>query len=477
MATPESFALMIWINDNPVTGNAVRIRQIVEPRKAYHEYRDGETVKVKLARFGIVEGVIAKLGDGTEESKKILEKEIDSPKFIDLVKKYCPNVQRSETVTEETASANTALCTAENKKRKSSKPRAITEKKKKYDLEKAGEELQLAKLKEQVHTGSQNTHSRDVTPPLLTEIRKSTESSHPFNTSTNSAINTGDETLPLQTEIERSAEPCPPLISNTNSGLDIGEVSIPFQIETSRSTEGCHQLSSSTSSAVDIGGPESVFSTVRKSIDVVSHQGIGMVDLLNQPLEQQRECDGCSHLKQEVANLRQYVLWLEGRAMTEIQNLRSSISWLFENQKDESKNVDRQIGESVTNKFFTETKPADQASEMEVLVESIEEHPNTFYNNFTKAQLRVIAHAEKSFSKAAKALFRKMFTMEEVKGRSLSGFAPNKNTPAKPALENQEKLQALYKIVQEKWPWASKAMINLKLADLLKPSYQPKSSN
>lgn len=62
MATSESYALMIWINDSPVTGNAVRIRQIMEPRKAYSEYIEGETVKVKLARFGIVEGVIAKLG-------------------------------------------------------------------------------------------------------------------------------------------------------------------------------------------------------------------------------------------------------------------------------------------------------------------------------------------------------------------------------------------------------------------------------
>lgn len=60
MAT-KRLALMIWINDKPITGNILKLSAIVEPRKAYEDYREGEEVKARCQGFGIVTGVIGKI--------------------------------------------------------------------------------------------------------------------------------------------------------------------------------------------------------------------------------------------------------------------------------------------------------------------------------------------------------------------------------------------------------------------------------
>lgn len=52
---------MIWINDKPITGNILKLSAIVEPRKAYEDYREGEEVKARCQGFGIVTGVIGKI--------------------------------------------------------------------------------------------------------------------------------------------------------------------------------------------------------------------------------------------------------------------------------------------------------------------------------------------------------------------------------------------------------------------------------
>lgn len=54
--------LMIWINDDPIQGNVMKIGNIVNPRKNFNDYREGDRVQAKCQGFGIQTGVIGKIG-------------------------------------------------------------------------------------------------------------------------------------------------------------------------------------------------------------------------------------------------------------------------------------------------------------------------------------------------------------------------------------------------------------------------------
>jgi len=55
------FGVFIWINDDPVTGNVLNLSNIIEPRKALEDYREGEKVKAKCPSYGHQIGVIGKI--------------------------------------------------------------------------------------------------------------------------------------------------------------------------------------------------------------------------------------------------------------------------------------------------------------------------------------------------------------------------------------------------------------------------------
>lgn len=56
------FAVIIWINDNPIKGNVLNLNNIVEPRKELSKYEEGDLVSAKLSGFGIPKGIIGKIG-------------------------------------------------------------------------------------------------------------------------------------------------------------------------------------------------------------------------------------------------------------------------------------------------------------------------------------------------------------------------------------------------------------------------------
>ncbi|XP_021351924.1 uncharacterized protein LOC110449395 [Mizuhopecten yessoensis] len=83
----SSIVLMIWINDDPIQGNILKISTIVEPRIAFGEYREGQRVRVKCPGFGIQSGVIGKIGD--DSKRKEFQELLAGPGFKKLVETVC----------------------------------------------------------------------------------------------------------------------------------------------------------------------------------------------------------------------------------------------------------------------------------------------------------------------------------------------------------------------------------------------------
>ncbi|XP_052694455.1 uncharacterized protein LOC128172741 [Crassostrea angulata] len=92
------------------------------------------------------------------------------------------------------------------------------------------------------------------------------------------------------------------------------------------------------------------------------------------------------------------------------------------------------------------------------------------YNGFTKAQLEHDLPS-RGWKSDAKWLLRRMFSLAELKGHSITGHHGSKKTgAARPPLENRDKLRVLYDIIMEKYPGRMITDINLVLADVVKPS-------
>ena len=39
--------LIVWINDNPIQGNIIKLSSIIEPGKPLEKYEEGDTVQAK----------------------------------------------------------------------------------------------------------------------------------------------------------------------------------------------------------------------------------------------------------------------------------------------------------------------------------------------------------------------------------------------------------------------------------------------
>lgn len=89
--------------------------------------------------------------------------------------------------------------------------------------------------------------------------------------------------------------------------------------------------------------------------------------------------------------------------------------------------------------------------------------PEEVKSGYAVAQLEAkITHFD-SFSKAATLPFRKIFTEEEYVGKTLTG------ANGKPSVD-QHKLNIIYNIVKNRFPYLTTAIIRLKLSDLLRLS-------
>ncbi|VDI34871.1 Hypothetical predicted protein [Mytilus galloprovincialis] len=57
------YAIFIWVNDDPVEGNVLKLSNITEPRLDFSKYTEGQKVKAKCPNFGIVDAVLSKIAE------------------------------------------------------------------------------------------------------------------------------------------------------------------------------------------------------------------------------------------------------------------------------------------------------------------------------------------------------------------------------------------------------------------------------
>lgn len=55
------YALVLWFNDKPVAGNAIRLESVKKARKEPEDYKVGDLVFANCHGFGVCEGVLAKI--------------------------------------------------------------------------------------------------------------------------------------------------------------------------------------------------------------------------------------------------------------------------------------------------------------------------------------------------------------------------------------------------------------------------------
>ncbi len=60
--TTAYFGLFVWVNDYPITGSVLDVRNIAKPRKEPHEYKEMEVATVHFRGRGKYEAVIGKIG-------------------------------------------------------------------------------------------------------------------------------------------------------------------------------------------------------------------------------------------------------------------------------------------------------------------------------------------------------------------------------------------------------------------------------
>lgn len=56
------FGLFIWINDDPVTGNVLNLRNIIDPRWPPEQYTVGLKVEARCPGFGKQDAIIGQIG-------------------------------------------------------------------------------------------------------------------------------------------------------------------------------------------------------------------------------------------------------------------------------------------------------------------------------------------------------------------------------------------------------------------------------
>ncbi|XP_033758964.1 uncharacterized protein LOC117341217 [Pecten maximus] len=159
-----------------------------------------------------------------------------------------------------------------------------------------------------------------------------------------------------------------------------------------------------------------------------------------------------------------------------IHQLQNQVSWLYNQQQMNTVNYGNQPCSSGATTITESTPVQDAVTTNQMKATSLENRPTsldttttTGQMSYTKEQLKSLCQGIDDYSKAGKRLFLRLFKREEYVGRSLTGKAPNRSTPAKPRIEDREKLQLLYDVVAELYGVRKESHINRELADL-KPS-------
>ncbi|CAC5417454.1 unnamed protein product [Mytilus coruscus] len=420
MASTGMFVLIIWVNDDPIKGNVVKVTNIAEPRKAFNEYSVGETVKSKCPGFrGVHSGVIAMIG--SLEEKNQLEDCLKGDQFHQLIKKYVNKDQEKSTekIPDKVFIFNIAWKVefekpvVPAKKRKIQKEKS-TPKPVEKNLETVARELEVTELHQQLEENRYLPISqvvRESMDILVTDCRPGTPER---DVCIDCTVLQEQPALSTKSQLQSS--------QNLNQSLQHQLSNLQYYVQImwsknqgwfQQNSNNNQQISTTQSSTPQSSTPQS--STTQSSTNQSSTQST--------------------------------------------DNQTSSNRIAFATSHDET--LDISIPDGTTpNEFANSSFIQDTAASSTV----------AFYNNYTQEILEAKVSKLKNFSKCAKVLLRLLYSDQERQGRSISGVAANSKYEAKPALQHPNRIQVIYDIIFKRWPTVSKKEINGKLAECLKPS-------
>ncbi|CAC5424321.1 unnamed protein product [Mytilus coruscus] len=397
MASTGMFVLIIWVNDDPIKGNVVKVTNIAEPRKAFNEYSVGETVKSKCPGFrGVHSGVIAMIG--SLEEKNQLEDCLKGDQFHQLVKKYVKKRSREN---------------ARYKKEKST-PKPVEK-----NLETVARELEVTELHQQLEENRYLPISqvvRESMDILVTDCRPGTPER-----------DVCIDCTVLQEQVQ----------SNTHQicGLQNQLQSFNSQLLSTKS-----QLQSSQNLNQSL---QHQLSNLQYYVQIMWSK--------NQGWFQQN-----SNNNQQISTPQSST---PQSSTPRSSTPQSSTPQSSTPQSSTPQSSTNQSSTQSTDNQISSNRSAFATSHDETLDISIPDGttPIEFANSsFIQEILEAKVSKLKNFSKCAKALLRLLYSDQERQGGSISGVAANSKYEAKPALQHPNRIQVIYDIIFKRWPTVSK---------------------
>ncbi|CAC5396065.1 unnamed protein product [Mytilus coruscus] len=422
MASTGMFVLIIWVNDDPIKGNVVKVTNIAEPRKAFNEYSVGETVKSKVPWFSwctqrcycndwfLVKAVYI---SGTcilaLEEKNQLEDCLKGDQFHQLVKKYVKKDQEksAEKIPDKTSSKTSVVekPVVPAKKRKIQKEKSTPK-----PVETVARELEVTELHQQ-----------------LEENRY----------------------LPISQVVRESMDI---LVTDCRPGTPERDVCIDCTVLQEQVQSNTHQIC----------GLQNQLQSFNSQLLSTKSQ-LQSSQNLNQSLQHQ------------LSNLQYYVqiMWSKNQgwfqqnsnnnqqistpqsSTPQSSTPRSSTPQSSTPQSSTPQSSTNQSSTQSTDNQISSNRIAFATSHDETLDISIPDGttPIEFANSsFIQEILEAKVSKLKNFSKCAKALLRLLYSDQERQGRSISGVAANSKYEAKPALQHPNRIQVIYDIIFKRWP-------------------------
>ncbi|KAL5017835.1 hypothetical protein ScPMuIL_003557 [Solemya velum] len=420
------YAICIWIDDDVMGGSVVQMNKMMmasDPNRPVNPYdlKPGDLVKAPCHGFP------------GNDVKKELRGIIDSPAFLEMVRRYASKhkvnfdstVSSAQNVPDSDVESDSTMITKMAKKRNlKKKEENVSNRKKLSEPEVKKKKTEPACSESQIKKAEEN--QRKKIQKKVEEAAKELELTE------------------LEAVISNSST-----CSNELEGLDSSYV---VECLPSHSEESVKNKCSSMSSLV------------RDSLELTYNT-------------QENSCQSCLTLEGKISQLENTcnTLWNWNKQIQQeqfnlhqhIQQLQQTLNQQFiQMQHQKPAEEPQQSTLSTCSNEITSpigTTPIEQNQEGTVNTPKNEERVVAGY---TMTQLELKCSHLESFSKVATLLFRTLFkNPEEYIGKTLTGAS------GKPAVD-QEKLGVVYEITKKKFPGITSAMIRCRLSDILKPSRQ-----
>ncbi|CAC5378958.1 unnamed protein product [Mytilus coruscus] len=414
------FVLIIWVNDDPIKGNVVKVTNIAEPRKAFNEYSVGETVKSKCPGFrGVHSGVIAMIG--SLEEKNQLEDCLKGDQFHQLVKKYVKKDQEksAEKIPDKVFILNIAWKVKFPAKSARYKKEKSTPKPVEKNLETVARELEVTELHQQLEE-----------KPVL----------------------------PISQVVRESMDI---LVTDCRPGTPERDVCIDCTVLQEQVQSNTHQIC----------GLQNQLQSFNSQLLSTKSQ-LQSSQNLNQSLQHQ------------LSNLQYYVqiMWSKNQGWfqqnsnnnQQISTPQSSTpqSSTPRSSTPQSSTPQSSTPQSSTNQSSTQSTDNQISSNRIAFATSHDETLDiSIPDGTTPIEFANSSFIQDTAASSTVAFLQQLHTVtRSAKGRSISGVAANSKYEAKPALQHPNRIQVIYDIIFKRWPTVSKKDINGKLAECLKPS-------